>query len=56
MKFGGREIRLSKNDMDNSGIYFNYNDLKADTGDIRSLVDANTAARAEAQGRQDVTN
>jgi len=56
MKFGGREIRLSKSDMDKAGIYFNYAGLKADTSsDIRSLVDANTQARAEAQGLADMS-
>jgi len=53
MKFGGREIRLSKNDMDKSGIYFNYKGLKPDTSDIRSLIDANAQARAQAQGYED---
>ncbi len=55
MKFGGREIRLSKNDMDKSGIYFNYGNLKPDTSDIRSLIDANVQARAEAQGFNDMS-
>ena len=53
MKFGGREIRLSKNDMDKAGIYFNYKGLKPDTSDIRSLIDANAQARAQAQGYED---
>jgi len=53
MKFGGREIRLSKNDMDTAGIYFNYKGLKPDTSDIRSLIDANVQARAQAQGYED---
>ena len=55
MKFGGREIRLSKSDMEKSGIYFNFNGLKADTSDIRSLIDANVQARAQAQGYQDMS-
>lgn len=55
MKFGGREIRLSKSDMDKAGIYFNYKGLKPDTADIRSLIDANTQARADAQGLGDVS-
>jgi hypothetical protein len=50
MKFGGREIRLSKLDMDKAGIYFNYNTLKPDTTDSRSLIDQNVMARADAQG------
>jgi len=55
MKFGGREIRLSKNDIEKAGIYFNYKDLKPDTGDIRSLIDANVQARITAQGLGDFT-
>jgi len=55
MKFGGREIRLSKNDMDKAGIYSNYNGLKPDTSDIRSLIDSNVRARAEAQGYSDTS-
>jgi hypothetical protein len=55
MKFGGREIRLSKNDLDKAGIYFNYSDLKPDTSDLRSLIDANIQARTTAQGLQDVS-
>lgn len=55
MKFGGREIRLSKDDMDKAGIYFNYAGLKPDTADIRSLVDANSQARAEAQNLGDTS-
>ncbi len=54
MKFGGREIRLSKNDMEKSGIYFDYQDLKADTTSFRSLIDANVRARAQAQGYSDI--
>lgn len=55
MKFGGREIRLSKADMKSAGIYFNYNDLKPDNGDLRSLIDANVQARTAAQGLDDVS-
>jgi len=53
MRHGGREILLSKDDMDKAGIYFNYKDLKADSGDVRSLLDANMRARAMAQGLGD---
>lgn len=53
MKFGGREIRLSKNDMMTAGIYNNYDGLKPDGTDLRSLIDQNTQARALAQGVQD---
>lgn len=54
MKFGGREIRLSKNDMESSGIYFNYKNLKPNISDLKSLIDANVQARAEAQGFSDM--
>jgi len=54
LKFGGREIRLTKNEMKMSKIYFDYENLKIDTSDIRSLVDQNMQARAEAQGTADV--
>jgi len=54
MKFGGREIQLSKLDLENAGIYFNYQDIKPDTSnDIRSLIDANAQARRDAQGLGD---
>lgn len=55
MKFGGREIRLSKDDMDKAGIYFNYDNLKPDTTDINSLMATNDQARADAQGLNLVT-
>jgi hypothetical protein len=55
MKFGGREIRLSKSDMDKAGIYFGYSGIKPDTSDIRSLVDQSSEARASAQGLADVS-
>ena len=55
MKFGGREIRLSKSELKRAGIYFNYSDLKPDTTDARSLIDQNTQARATAQGLGAVT-
>ena len=54
MKFGGREIRLSKNDMETAGIYFNYKTLKPNSSDLKSLIDANVQARAEAQGFSDM--
>lgn len=49
-RFMGREIRLSKADMEEAGVYFNIDDLKPDSTDLRSLVDANEQARQEAQG------
>jgi len=55
MRFGGREIRLTKGEMKNAGIYFDYNNLKFDTTDLRSLIDKMAQARAEAQGLADVS-
>lgn len=55
MKFGGREIRLSKDDMDNAGIYFDYKNISADPFNVKSLVDQNSQARREAQNLGDVS-
>jgi hypothetical protein len=55
MRFGGREIRLSINEMRKAGIYFDFEKLKPDDTDITSLIDANVQARAEAQGFTDVS-
>jgi hypothetical protein len=49
-RFIGREIRLTKDDMDKAGVYFNYKDLKPDSTDITSILDRNEQARQEAQG------
>ncbi len=53
MKYGGREIRMSKNEMRDAGIYFGFDKLKPDTSDQRSLVDAASQSRDGAQGRAD---
>jgi len=50
MRFGGREIRMTKGDMRDSGIYFNFKGLRSDTTNLNSLLDAYSQARAEAQG------
>ena len=55
MKFGGREIRLSKDDMREAGIYTNFEDLKIDANDVNSVMDKNIQARKEAQGYDDIT-
>jgi hypothetical protein len=52
-RFIGREIRLTKTDMIEAGVYFNLDKLKPDDVDIRSLVDRNQALRQEAQGFSD---
>ena len=56
MRYGGREIRLTQNEMDEAGIYFNYKDLKDDTKDVNSVVDRNMELRAQAQGLGVVAN
>jgi hypothetical protein len=52
-RFIGREIRLTKTDMEDAGVYFNLDKLKLDDVDIRSLVDRNQQLRQEAQGFSD---
>lgn len=49
-RFMGREIRLTKGEMEEAGVYFNIDDLKPDSTDVNSLIDANEMARQEAQG------
>lgn len=49
-RFMGREIRLTKGEMKDAGVYFNFEELKPDNTDITSLIDANEQARQEAQG------
>lgn len=50
MRFGGREISLTKKQMRDSGIYFNFEDLKGDESDPNSVLDRNKELRSEAQG------
>lgn len=50
MRFGGREIVLYKNDMDDSGLYSNYADLKPSGSDPFSLIDTSESARRASQG------
>lgn len=49
-RFIGREIRLTKNEMKDAGIYFNLDKIKPDNMDVKSLVDRNAQLRQEAQG------
>lgn len=49
-RFIGREVRLTKSDLEEAEVYFNYDDLKTDSTDITSLVDNNQMVRQEAQG------
>lgn len=52
-RFIGREIRLTKTDMEEAEVYFNLDKLKPDDVDVRSLVDRNQQLRQEAQGFSD---
>lgn len=54
-RFLGREIRLTKREMKEAGVYFGYSDLKIDNTDINSLIDRNEQVRQEAQGFANVT-
>jgi len=49
-RFIGREIRLTKSDLEEAEVYFNYKDLKTDSTDLTSLYDRNEQVRQEAQG------
>lgn len=56
MRFGGREIRVSKFDLKrDKELYFNLKGLKTDGTDINSVFDRNTLLRADAQGLGDVS-
>lgn len=52
MRFGGREIGLTKREIEEAGVYFNYEHLKDGSGSSgsRSLLDKSIQARALAQG------
>ncbi len=50
LRFGGREIRLTKNDMKNAGVYFGYEKIKSEGTDINSILDSYEQAHIEAQG------
>lgn len=54
-RFIGREIRLTKYEMEEAGVYFNYKNLKGANSNLNSLVDRNQQLRAEAQGFTDTT-
>lgn len=50
MRYGGREIILYRNDMDNAGVYFDYKNVKPSGTDTHSLLDEAERARLGAQG------
>lgn len=55
MRYGGREIRLTKQEMKDARIYFNLDKLETGAkNDHKSLVDQNSRLRSEAQGRGDI--
>lgn len=49
-RFCGREIRLTKHEMQTAGVYFNIGSIKPDTRELKSLVDQNAELRNTAQG------
>lgn len=51
-KFLYREVRMTKAEMRDAGVYFNLKHLKSDTNEIKSLLDRNQELRSEAQGLQ----
>lgn len=55
MRYGGRPIRLTKNEMKTAGAYFGFDDLKDSGKDLNSLLDQNTELRAQAQGHGDIS-
>lgn len=55
MRFGGREIRMTKREMKDAGVYFNLDQLKADASDTRSFFDENMRLRAAAAGLSDIS-
>lgn len=54
-RFIGREIRLTKDEMKDAGVYFNFDSLKTDSRDLNSLIDRNEQLRQEAQGYANIT-
>lgn len=54
-RFLGREVRMTKDEMEELDVYFNYKDLKADGTSTKSLVDENMRIMAEAAGLSDVS-
>ena len=54
-RFLGREVRMTKNEMDELGVYFNYSNLKTSNTSTRSLVDENMRIMAEAAGLSDIS-
>lgn len=53
LRWGYWEMRMTKNEMRDEGVYFNLDELTSPDGDAHSLIDANRSLRAEAQGFND---
>ena len=53
-RFLYREIRMTKSEMEDMGVYFNFKTLKPTTSSTRSLVDENMRVVAEAAGLSDI--
>lgn len=51
-RFIGREVRLTKYDMDEAGTYFNYDKLKAEGKDSKSFTDEAETLMQDARGTQ----
>lgn len=56
LRFFGRPIRLTKAEMEDAGVYFNFGGLKADAFDLKNPLDMATQARDEASGHNNATN
>jgi hypothetical protein len=54
-RFLGREVRMTRNEMDDIGEYFNYANLKTSKTSAQSLVDENMRITAEAAGLSDIS-
>lgn len=54
LRFWGREIRLTINEMRQAGVYFNFDDLKPDVADIKSFLDEASRLRDDAQGHTNI--
>lgn len=54
-RFLGREIRMTKNEMKEMDLYFNFKDLKTSDTSTMSLVDENMRITADAAGLSDVS-
>ena len=55
MRFGYREVSLTKNEMEDNGTYFNLGQLKRQSGiDVFGLVEEMRRRRDEAQGRENM--